>query len=67
MIIIIKHFYKIKWKRKKKYQTNKRKEERRKEVHEDESQKGTNTFLQVKTVYIEGDLVRYDIDKQTIT
>ena len=46
MIIIIKHLYKIKRKRKKKYQTNKWKEERRKEVHEDESQKGTNTFLQ---------------------
>lgn len=46
MIIIIKHLYKIK--RKKKKISNKQRERREKKGSEDESQKGTNTFLQVR-------------------
>ena len=46
MIIIIKHLYKIK--RKKKKISNKQRGRREKKGSEDESQKGKNTFLQVR-------------------
>ena len=49
MIIIFKHLYKINRKRKKKKNiSNKQTEKREKKGSEDESQKGTNTFLQVR-------------------